>query len=114
MARKGPIVRHANKSEETRAGRKILKCFTDKMQKQLNDMITSGVLKKKDLCADDNAEITGVQLLAIRKKLASTIKNGMLERKNMEPEIAIYTAILWFMRLEKTRRDQILNEWGAY
>jgi len=38
----------------------------------------------------------------------------MEARRNLEPEIAIYAAIVWFMRQEKTRRDQILSEWGAY
>jgi len=114
MARKGPVVRHTKVTDETRASRKILKCFIDQVEKRMHDMVVKGAINGVDLCINENIEIKGEALLAIRKKLLSTVKTGMEARRNLEPEIAIYAAIVWFMRQEKTRRDQILSEWGAY
>jgi hypothetical protein len=50
-------------------------------------------------------------LKAERTKLASYIKKGMLERKDMEVEIALQAAIVWILRMEKEKKARILEMW---
>jgi hypothetical protein len=36
----------------------------------------------------------------------------MLERKDQEEDIALLAAFIWYNRLEKSRKDAIVEEWG--
>lgn len=109
--KKGPTIRHTSHTEETRAIKKIINTFIEHMSLAGNRLVTDKKVNKKDLAVGD-AIVPGVRLLNARKKLAGAIKSGMLEKKNMEPEIAVYAAIVWFLRLEKSKRDKIIDEWG--
>jgi len=51
-------------------------------------------------------------LLRLRQMLSWEVKQGMLERKDREMEIAIMAVLVWFARLEKERRDQVLQLWS--
>ena len=50
-------------------------------------------------------------ILEMRKRLASEIKSGMLERKDREAEIALHAMIVWFMRLNDEERKRALGTW---
>lgn len=108
---KGPKVSHVSYGDEARAIRKVITNFTDAMQLTANRMINSREIGKEEL-GIDNSQINGEKLLNLRKKLVQAIKSGMLDKNDMEPEIAVYAATIWFMRLEKDRRDRIVNEWS--
>lgn len=51
-------------------------------------------------------------LLYLRKQLVKNIKEGMLDRKDQENDIALLACFVWFNRLEVTRRAEIEREWG--
>lgn len=54
-------------------------------------------------------EPTVENLLALRKSLVAMVKKGMLDRKDLEEEIAVLAGLIWFMRQEEDRRYRIEN-----
>ena len=50
-------------------------------------------------------------LLTHRRALVRMVKEGMLERKDMEPEIAMLAAIVWYLRLDKARQERVMGMW---
>jgi hypothetical protein len=56
-------------------------------------------------------EPTTDNLLNYRTQLVKTIKAGMLEKKDMEVEIATLAAIVWFLRLSADERSSITGLW---
>jgi hypothetical protein len=57
---------------------------------------------------------TDASILKERKELVQKVKIGMLDRKDQEIQIAVQAMIVWWMRLEKERRDQMIadTEWN--
>jgi len=51
-------------------------------------------------------------LLELRKQLAATVKAGMYDREDLEEDIALLAAFVWFNRLAEERRRLIEAEWG--
>ena len=108
MSKQGPKIRHIDSRGDFRSINLLLNNFIKKINEVAADSLQKGELNKSVLLvSDDSLENT---LLIFRKKLASTIKSGMLERKDKEPEVAFYSAIVWFLRQEKETRERIMDE----
>lgn len=50
----------------------------------------------------------GKNLLKLRKQLVATTKTGMLERKDMEVEIAMYAMFVWFNRMSYEEQQALM------
>lgn len=104
---KNPTVTHNLDKELKNGVRKIVKAFTKKLEDQEDIFIKSKYLRKEHLFKDD--KVRADVLCSLRKKLVFTIRKGMLERDDLETEIGVLAAMVWFGRLKKEQQDQILN-----
>lgn len=57
-------------------------------------------------------EISDENLLHLRRKLVHKIKEGMLERKDLERDIANYAVMVWWVRLTNEQRSDVIGAWG--
>ena len=105
---KKPVVRH-NLDREVRNGvSKILRAFIKELGEQKEKMIVKKYIRKEHLFKDEATR--GEILLSLRKKLVFTLRKGMLEREDLEVEIGVLAAMVWFGRQKKEQQDSILNE----
>jgi HD-GYP domain-containing protein (c-di-GMP phosphodiesterase class II) len=104
---KSPVIKHNLDKELKNGVKKIVKAFTKKLEDQEEKFIGQKYIKKEHLFKDD--KIRADVLCSLRKKLVFTLRKGMLERDDLETEIAVLAAMVWFGRLKKEQQDQILE-----
>lgn len=97
-----PKITHTTLQRERRKIRAIVQSFAKKVIERVEK------IREVDLRVFDPNEAT---LLDYRKRLVAQVKEGMLERKDMEIEIATIAALVWFMRLTKDERDRVTDLW---
>lgn len=95
-----PKIIHTNIAKQQRKFTAVMTMFTKAMVVQAPDMVGKRTF-----------EVSDENLLKHRKALVARIKEGMLERKDMELEIATLAAIVWFLRLDKKRQEQVEGLW---
>jgi len=100
-----PKVIHRATGNETRKIKKVISVFSKRMSDRAEQLLIAGELPKWDDSSDDN-------LLNMRRFLVRSVREGMLERKDLEEEIALMACFVWFNRLEADRKAKILEEWG--
>lgn len=103
---RGPIVRHSEDKELKNGASRILKAFTKEVELHREGLIEKKYIKKEYLFKED---IEGKTLLELRKKLIFTLRKGMLERQDLEVEIGVLAAFVWFGRQSKETQDKILE-----
>jgi len=106
MSRTRPKVTHSSRNKEVSKLTKIMTSFTQAALGFAKSAAGAGTLP------DPLFSVEGGELLKQRKRLAQALKQGMLERKDKELEIAIFAALVWYNRLEQKRQRDILEEWG--
>lgn len=104
---KKPVIKHSMDKELKNGIKKILKAFTKELEEQKEKFIKEKYLKKEHLFKDEN--VKSDVLLSLRKKLVFTLRKGMLERDDLEAEIAVLAAMVWFGRQKKEDRDKVLE-----
>lgn len=105
---KNPVVRHNLDKELKNGVKKIIKAFTKELEVQQEKFIKEKYLKKEHLFKDVETVRADV-LCSLRKKLVFTIRKGMLERDDLETEIGVLAAMVWFGRQKKENQDRILE-----
>lgn len=104
-----PKVKHSTKTKDLARIRKILKHFAGEIGQRLAsaDSLPAGLFDStgQGLLRDRS------KLKDLRGELVEVIKNGMLARKDLELEIGLWAAIVWYNRLEKEKQDH-MEEWG--
>lgn len=93
---------HTTVQKDRKKLRVIVQSFAQKMAERINSF------KNIDPKIFEHTDET---LLKYRKELVDSVKKGMLERKDLELEIAITSAVIWFMRLSKDEQDRVTNLW---
>jgi len=99
-------IRHFNSGPELRKARRVMAKFMTKVKQRMEKKIAKD---RKYINWFDTSE---EGLLDRRRELVKSIKEGMLERKDLEIDIAVNACFVWFNRLEVEQREQILREWG--
>ncbi len=103
----GPVIRHSNEQLRRRKFLPIVEKFAEELRNGIKKMS-----EDKTVIGGANWQIAeGKDLLELRRRLVAKVKEGMLERKDMELEIAFLSMMIWFARLEKERRDRITDLW---
>ena len=90
-------IRHFNTGAKRKKLRGILKIFTKELERKLDSNAT---IKAMDKWSDASDE----ELLRLRKMLVIATRKGMLERRDMEMEIAMLACFVWWNRLEVEKR----------
>jgi hypothetical protein len=107
MAR-GGIIRRSNVSKRMGHLAGLVVKFMKEVDPVAKKMLLpGGVLAKINWEDPDDKTI-----VLLRQMLSWEIKEGMLKRQDQEIEIAIMAILVWFTRMEKERRDEILQSWG--
>ena len=88
-------IRHFNTGAKRRKLRGVLKVFVGELEKKLESSIK---------VMDDWDDMSGEKLLNLRRELVGAVKQGMLDRKDMEIEIAMLACFVWWNRLEGEKR----------
>lgn len=110
-AGKKPTTIHNTKRKQLLADlRHVFDAFNKEMKEEAEKMVLEGKLKKDYLLKAD--DVGGPMLLELRRKLVYSIRKGMLQRKDLETNVGILAALIWFGRCEKEKADRILEDWG--
>lgn len=88
-------IRHFNTGAKRRKLRGVLKIFVGDLEKKLESSIK---------VMNDWDNVSDKKLLDLRRELVAVTKQGMLERKDMEIEIALLACFVWWNRLESEKR----------
>jgi hypothetical protein len=98
-----------------RIRRKLAQNIRDYMKVNLDSAILRFIGSHPKIDLDKpSAEELEMDLLALRKELAATIKNGMLERKDREPDIMILAMMVAAHREVVDRRsDPDFDRYGG-
>jgi hypothetical protein len=107
--KKGPKIIHNTDKEKTEAVRRIIAAFSGMLQAEAKHMFEKKEIENDDLILTENLELEEKTLLKTRKKLVAAIKQGMLEKKDQEIKIGVYSALVWASRIERERRKKILE-----
>lgn len=92
-------IRHFNTGAKRRELRGVLKLFMRELEKKLESNIKS----MRDWHEVRNG-VSDEKLLDLRRELVGAVRQGMLERKDKEIEIAMLACFVWWNRLEKEKR----------
>lgn len=104
---RGPIVRHNIDKNLKNGVRRIVKEFYKQLDTQAEKFVTQKKLRNEHLFKDETVKAD--VLKALRQKLVYTLRKGMLEREDLETEIAVLAAMVWFGRQKKELQDRILE-----
>lgn len=101
-----PKITHVDGRATRLLSRAVVRSFLKEVDKEFERQI-DGVGKYLKAPTDES-------MLAGRKCLVQKVKVGMLDRKDQEIQIAVQAMIVWWMRLEKERRDEMIadTEWN--
>lgn len=88
-------IRHFNAGVKRRKLRGVLKIFVRELEKKLESSIKT---------MDGWDDVSDKKLLDLRRELVGAVRQGMLERKDKEIEIAMLACFVWWNRLEKEKR----------
>jgi hypothetical protein len=100
-----PRIRHSTIARDMRVFRSLLKVFADEVEKEAMKRF------KKGHWTESWKSITPENLLVQRREMVARVKQGMLERRDLEIEIALQAAIVWYLRLEDNKRARLLELW---
>jgi hypothetical protein len=89
---------------EKKKAEKVIRNFADVLYKRFQ------LKQREGRTGWDNPDPEN--LLYLRKQLVKNIKEGMLERKDQEEDIALLACFIWFNRLEHEKKLAIEQEWG--
>lgn len=104
---KSPVIKHSLDRELKSGVKKIIKEFFKELNTQGEKFIVEKKLRKEHLFKDDEVRVEILRTL--RQKLVYTLRKGMLEREDLETEIGVLAAMVWFGRLKKERQSRILE-----
>lgn len=99
-----PVVRCKNTAADRKRLKRILSYFLKNIEEKEFKKIFNGGAPIFCETEDD--------LLSLRRKLWNTAKSGMIGRNDLELEIGLYAALVWYNRLEISRRQAIEEEWA--
>lgn len=99
----GPKVTHRS-TDDARVARRLSALFVEEVRKTMDRMVADG---KLDHIREGNS--SDAEILAERKKLVLVLKEGMLERKDMELEIAVQAGVVWLMRMDREAFERALQ-----
>jgi hypothetical protein len=97
-----PKIKHSTLARDRRRLRLIVHAFAKKMVERAERF---KVIDPEVFAPDSDV------LLKYRKGLVQAVKSGMLERQDLELEIGISSALVWFMRLTKEEQDRVTDLW---
>jgi hypothetical protein len=87
--------------------RSIYKVFFDKVFKAAETRARKDKPKWRPWLKEDDDET----LLNCRRELAKYVKKGMLERQDMETEIAMLAGVIWYLRQSHEERMRLETSW---
>ncbi len=105
------VIRKTNSAERMRRVRLMLEEFRKQLESKSKNMLgPGGMLASVPIEKEDRDEEL---LLNLRQRLSWEIKEGMLNRKDHELEIAVLAMAVWFLRLEADKKARIIDAWGV-
>lgn len=103
------MIRKSNVQERIRKFHGVLTKFSEAMETKAKRMhldggALAGIPWEKDTVPLD-------QLLNLRRLIRDTVKRGIDNREDVEVEIAVPSCLIWFVRMEESRKESILALW---
>ena len=106
---KAKVVHRTDKLERSKL-RGMVANFTDKVVN--SDALLGAALNPGGLLDGLNWKSQEpLDLLRQRTRLIDYLRKGMLERKDMEREIALLAAVIWTNRLSQAEHDRVMGLW---
>lgn len=114
MENRPRIIHNTKKNNDLKILKKVLTRFFVEMEKKAkvlleNTELLNGFVELRG----ENLEADLERLKKFRTSLSTQIKETVYSRKDSELEVGLLACIVWFSRLETSRRLKILDEWGA-